>query len=1128
VLLIVKKIPDSFHKRFSAGELILKMKLYTLRISLAAFLLALPPVLFAQSTGKIEGVVTDKDTGEPLFGCQVLVEGTRLGNISNDKGHYFVLNVPPGLKTLVFSFTGYATARVPDVRIQAGNTITVNVTMEMEIFELQAIVFEVETQPLVPRDNVQTKQRIPSDFSLAMPVDRIEEALAMRAGVVQDPAGKFSIRGGRLGQEAVYIDGILVRAYSEQSYLSDRITSDNTPLSIGKNAVEEVTVITGGFNAEYGQAQSGVINIIAREGSTALAGSAQLVSDGLMPRTSDYGYNELSVEVGGPLGLPGASNFFLAAELKGMADAKPAVSGNAGGFRGVDEGFVNKLNGYLSQLGLYDPNSPAAGRVGVLDADNTQPGIQQLDTYSFANLEWLDNNGDGLADTRMIIPGDDFSTGVRAVNSAGVYSNSNPARLPGNSGDIYSLSGKFTWYLGAPLKLLANYQGSRNQRIYYDKANIFNDPERRNFAERVRTTNTIFGLDWVIHQSAENAQNLILRASTYRNKQNGGALSPGSLGRSTYGGFGIGNLAFISEGRTAYDDILRAVEGLEPTAETYPNYNSGYLNAFASTFTPLPGQRGLENAGNPLELFNESGLPYRMTNDLEERLTLKGDFDAQLDQYNRIKLGVELQRLSVDTRHFFYVGGPLQDAWSVKPKIYAAYAQHRLDVGDLVLDAGLRLDYFDPAADFPKVMGEAAADDPRYQAKKKIKLSPRLEVGFPVTDRSSLRLSYGIFAQVPALSDYYSLINRDVQEDLASDNVNNYFGNGHLDIPYTTAFEAGLTMVLSEQMYMDFVGYNKDIRGNVAYRWLTPAELLDLGGDAARSSTRFGKNLFAATNQDHGNIKGFDLSFNRRMSSYWSTYASYSLSFARTSASDPQEFARAFGRQIIRDPISGRDKNPDPPSEQSPTDTDQTHTFNAQISLNLPKDFREGTWAGKLLANTGTFFTWQFHSGRPYTVVNSEGNLATGENNTGRTRSFQLANLRVTRSISLREGLRLTVFAEMMNLFNRANINSSKVNPTTGQPRVDAYLMSELERQIGSFNTLPESRTVEEEAASTEFSQNPAEALLIAGLRDLDGDGLVEYPETMALSLAGLLAAMDNPTAYGRPREVRIGVKFSF
>jgi len=226
-------------------------------LALVLYILTSPQFLPAQSTGKIEGVVTDKGNGQPLAGTQVTVEGTTLGNITNAQGYYFILNVPPGLRSIRFNYTGYAPGLVENVRIQAGHTATVNASMEMATIELEMIVFETEPEPLVPRDNVQTKQRVHSDFYASMPVNRIEEALALKAGVVQNEAGKFSIRGSRLGKEAVYIDGILVRAFSEQAYLSDKISSDNSPLVVGKNSVEEVNVITGGFNAEYGQAQSG-------------------------------------------------------------------------------------------------------------------------------------------------------------------------------------------------------------------------------------------------------------------------------------------------------------------------------------------------------------------------------------------------------------------------------------------------------------------------------------------------------------------------------------------------------------------------------------------------------------------------------------------------------------------------------------------------------------------------------------------------------------------------------------------------------------------------------------------------------------------------------------------------------
>lgn len=1081
---------------------------------------------FAQSTGKIEGIVTNGETGAPMEGAQVTVMGTTLGNITNSEGYYFVLNVPPGTRSLRINFTGFTPAVVEGIQVMAGNTSRVNAAMQMAVIQLEMLVILADPEPMVPRDNVQTKQRLQSDFSSSMPVNTLGEALSLKAGVMLDDAGRFSIRGGRLGKEAVYIDGILVRAYSEQSYLSDKVSSDNSPLVVGKNSVEEVNVITGGFNAEYGQAQSGVINIISREGADKLGGAVQLISGGAMPRSSDYGYNELSGELSVPVGLPRFSSLFLSTELRGMADSNPGTGD--GGFRGIDQRFLGRLNGYLDQLGLYDQSSLAARKVGVLDANSAEPGIQRLDRHSFANIGWSDSNGDGLPDLRTLTPGDNFDSGSRTLNNSGVFSQPNPARLPGNSGDIYSLTGKFTWYASGKLKLLANHMSSRNQRIYYQHENIFNAPARRNPAERVRTSNTIVGADINLAQSANRSSNLILRASFYANNQHGGALTPGSYGRSTIGGFGFGSLEFIDEDRTELGQIYQASEGLEPDGSSYPLYNSGFLNPFASTFTPLPGLRGQDNPANPLLLFNQSGLPLRLVNDRESRLTLKADYDGQLHRYVRFKSGVEMQRMKIDSRHFFYVGGPLQDAWHVEPKLYSGYAQNRLDLGDLVLDTGIRLDAFDPSASFPSVPGEVRPADPRFEPEIKYELSPRIEVGFPVTDRSQLRLSYGTFSQVPAFSDYYSLLSRDIQQDLASDNINNYFGNGRLDIPRTTAFEAGLTNLLTEDIVLDFVGYNKDITGNVAYRWLTPAQLLDLAGDTGRASTRFGKNLFVATNGDHGNIKGFDISFSRRHKGLWSASASYSLTFARSTASDPQEFARAYGRQIIRDPITGRDKNPEPPSQKTPMDTDQTHSLNIQARLTLPADFLKDSWANRFLARTDAFLTWHFHSGRPFTVVNRQGNLLTGENNNSRTESVSFANLRVSRHFPLSEYRRLGVFLEVMNLFNRRNISAGRVNLTTGQPGIDRYLLGELENTLTSFTTAPEPVTVAREAERSELSPNPAERMILARIRDINGDGLVEYTETFALRTAALLAAMDNPRSYMRPREVRLGIRLDF
>ena len=161
-------------------------------------------------------------------------------------------------------------------------------------------------------------------------------------------------------------------------------------------------------------------------------------------------------------------------------------------------------------------------------------------------------------------------------------------------------------------------------------------------------------------------------------------------------------------------------------------------------------------------------------------------------------------------------------------------------------------------------------------------------------------------------------------------------------------------------------------------------------------------------------------------------------------------------------------------------------------------------------------------------MVDRQGNLLTGENNNSRTESLSYANLRLTRRIPIDNYRRLSIFLEVMNLFNRKNIRASRINPTTGQPGVDRYLLGELENTLTSFTTAPEAVTVEQEAQRSELSGDPAERLLLAQIRDINGDGMVDYTESFALQTAALLAAMDNPRAWLRPREIRLGVRLDF
>ncbi|MEA2062889.1 MAG: carboxypeptidase regulatory-like domain-containing protein [Gemmatimonadota bacterium] len=1103
--------------------------------------LAAVPCVFAQTGAKIEGVVIDSATGAPIQGVQVRVEGTRLGNVSGADGYYFILNVPVGLRSVTFSHTGYRTRSVSGVRTSAGHTSTLNTALEAGVFELEAITVQAGDAPLVPRDNVQTAQRIDARTADEIPAETIEGILALQAGVVTDPYGQFNIRGGRPGRQAVYIDGILVRSFNERPH-----EADNTPLHVATNAVEEISVITGGFSAEYGQAGAGVINEITREGGLELTGSARLISDGPLPRSMDYGYNRLSLDISGPLKLKylEGATFFLSTELIGRADRSP----RKGGFRGFDNAFIDRLNQALGTLGLYDPNSPASNQGGgALDADTFTPGIQYLDRYCFSSVYFEDTDGDGIGDTRRFVPGDDFSgaNGVfgtiddkRQATRDGVFHNPNPVRLPGNSDDQFSVSAKLTWFQNENLKWLATGQGSRKQRRAYSHSNIFNNPGRSNIAARITTFNATAGVDWIIDQQALRNTNFKLRANLYRNWLIVGTPTLESLSRKTWGGFGFSKLGIIDGSRAAVDDVYRNVttsgleneqhepSGTSSTEErlrgTWPSAVPGNNIPFATSITELPEGRGAYSAA-----FINSGLFTALENSREDRFSLKADLESQLGRYFRVKTGVDLKLFRLRERDFSQTGGVFQDYYDTEPRLAAAYVQNILDFGDLVLDYGVRLDYMDLNADFSRVIGEARPADARYRPDRQLFLSPRMSVAHPVTDRSQIRLSYGHFFQSPSFKDIYSHMNQDFRYDLGG-NTNNIFGNAELEMSQSTMFELGFTTLITDDLRLDFVGYHTEVKGDIAVRQLTPAQLLELGGVTGRNATRSNATLSVYTNRDRMNTKGLEITFARRMKDIWGLNATYTLSFPRATSSDPQEYILTFGRQTFFDPVTGKRGVQPPPRKQTPIDYDRTHQLNLMFNFRLPRLFETGSQWDKAFADVSGFATFRFATGQPYTRL-AQGGFPSSTNNNERGACFKTLNLRLNKRLPLPgKRFKVSVFTEIYNLLDWKNYNIDRINPTTGNPGEDAFILDEAFKDRPDFIDDSGEKIDRISRADQKDNLTGDDAEMLVKIQDINGDGFISKNEITALKLASMLAGLDNPLAYLGPRLVRLGVNVDF
>ncbi len=212
-------------------------------------LAVLPGVAQAQ-TGKITGTITDAATGEGLPGVNVLVVGTQSGTASDLDGHFTIIGVRPGTYSVRATYIGYAAQTVENVRVLIDKTTELDFRLREEAVAGEEIFITAE-RPLVQRDLTSSSQSVSAEQLRALPVQSFSDVVNLQAGVVE---GHF--RGGRTGEVAYLVDGIPVNDVYDQSFA----------FQVENNAIQEVEIISGTFNAEYGQAQSGVVNIVTKDG----------------------------------------------------------------------------------------------------------------------------------------------------------------------------------------------------------------------------------------------------------------------------------------------------------------------------------------------------------------------------------------------------------------------------------------------------------------------------------------------------------------------------------------------------------------------------------------------------------------------------------------------------------------------------------------------------------------------------------------------------------------------------------------------------------------------------------------------------------------------------------------------
>lgn len=297
-------------------------------------------IVLAGVTGKLVGKVTDAHTGEPLIGASVVLDGTKFGAVTGADGSFIIINLPPNLYKVKVSYVGYEPLIIEQVRIVVDQTTQLPVTLTSKSVNLLEIV--VTAKPAMIQKDLTSSIAVVSRESIeSLPVTSFTELLSLQAGVVGS-GSDLHVRGGRANEVAYMIDGMLV----QDPLLGGLATT------VGKDAIQEMSLLSGTFNAEYGNALSGVVNLVTRDGSDDYTGKIE-------GKTSEFGvdkYTHLHENIvagsfSGPLFMD-KLKFFLSGEINNQGSYLPfGYDKERTFFAKVSSGLIDNVKMVLSTRG---------------------------------------------------------------------------------------------------------------------------------------------------------------------------------------------------------------------------------------------------------------------------------------------------------------------------------------------------------------------------------------------------------------------------------------------------------------------------------------------------------------------------------------------------------------------------------------------------------------------------------------------------------------------------------------------------------------------------------------------------------------------------------------------------------
>jgi outer membrane receptor protein involved in Fe transport len=826
---------------------------------------------FGGTTGKIAGRVLDAKNNEALIGVNVFLEGTSYGATTDLEGYYIILNVAPGKYTMVVEYIGYQSRKLTGVSVSIDLTSRQDFELSEQTLELDEVIVVEGERPLLQKDITSSQSLVSSEEISVLPVTEVSDILQLQAGVTRGAGGEFHIRGGRSNEITYRVNGVSITDVYDNS----------AGIEIDNSSIQELQVISGTFNAEYGNAMSGIVNVVTKEGSKELHGSFMAYADDYLSSHNDIFTN--------------------------IDDYNPVANYNIQG----------SLNGPIPLTG------------------------QKVTFFATARYDYSDG----------------YFYGYDAYKPDGSKGDSSIVAM--NWSKRYLGQLKLSFVPAPTLKI--NLEGLYSRRDYQDYA----------------------------HDYKLNPDGNVFKYST---SANGTALLTHTLSAKTF--YTVNASWFFRD----FNEYLYE----NPLDSRYIHPDSLVQDVSLSFRTK----------GNNLHQF------FRET----QSWSGKFDLTSQISRTHLIKVGLEgnTHVLKLDdynvtedpiTNTFPFVPAttdPSRNNFNRKPYDLAVYIQDKIELDEVIINIGLRWDYFDsnsdvlvdpsdPNINLPLRPGldtlSLAEREPYFykEAEPKSQISPRFGVAYPISASGVIHFSYGHFLQIPSFQYLFNNSDYKVPETGSG----GIYGNPDLKPQKTVMYELGFKHEFSNLFLVDITGFYRDVRD-----WIT-------------TTIYSTKNLVAYslyTNKDYSNVKGVTLTFKKRFSDFYAFDLSYTFQMADGSNSSPE------------DEYNSQRANSEPTLFLLPMDWDQRHLVN--LSVNVGQE----TWGTTLLGRYGT--------GLPYTpavtqYTSDRGISSTPQRNSRRRPQQFILDLNAYKMFKV-AGYNIKAFLRVFNLLDTKTVVN--VFADTGQP----------------------------------------------------------------------------------------------